>query len=285
MVILTVDKATYYLILYFMLAYFFSWIFWIPRLVVVSYPHQFQGINIISILSQLFILGGLGPLISAAIVIHLQEGKEGLKKWGAECVKWRVNYHWYLVVFLLPLSFFLLADLIFFLLGGVIGMNITDPLFIIIAFFYILFLGGGLEEPGWRGYAQPRMMGKLDVLKLGVTLGLIWSFWHLPLFFIPGSSQHGIFFPGYLIYTTGIALVIAWIYNNTRSVFLCILFHTMFNLSAGLFAPSLTDLTYGMILIIILYGLIVILFLFHDKETLIRSKNSSISNASFSEGD
>jgi hypothetical protein len=112
-------------------------------------------------------------------------------------------------------------------------------------------------------------MDKINVLKSGIILGIIWSFWHFPLFLIPGSSQYGIFFPGYLLYTVGIAILMAWVYNNTQSVFLCILFHTMFNLSAGLLLPSFTDLIYGIIMIIILYILIIILFISYDSKTLI----------------
>lgn len=266
-------QTKYPLVLYFVLAYLLSWIFWIPRVLIVNYPNYFNGIIIISFLSNLFFLGVFGPLLAALIVIGLERGKSGLQELGRRCVKWRINIRWYVVVFILPICIFIVVDMIYLLAGGDLGSILSlNPLFILIAFIYILFLGGGLEEPGWRGYAQPNLMKNYDTFKTSIILGLFWSFWHLPLFFIPGSSQYGIFFPGYLIYTIGITIIVAWVYNNTQSVFLCILLHTMFNLAAGLFAPSLTHLMYGIILICVIYIFILFLLLRYGKETLMRAK-------------
>jgi membrane protease YdiL (CAAX protease family) len=50
-------------------------------------------------------------------------------------------------------------------------------------------VAGLLEEPGWRGYAQDRLQQRHRGLTAALVVGVFWSVWHLPLFFIDGSFQ------------------------------------------------------------------------------------------------
>ncbi|OON78813.1 CPBP family intramembrane glutamic endopeptidase [Streptomyces tsukubensis] len=61
------------------------------------------------------------------------------------------------------------------------------------AFLVSMLLSGPLsEEPGWRGTAYPRMRATMGRFRIGLTLGVIWAVWHLPLFFIDGTVQNGL---------------------------------------------------------------------------------------------
>jgi membrane protease YdiL (CAAX protease family) len=73
-----------------------------------------------------------------------------------------------------------------------------------------------------------------------VLAGLIWSLWHLPLFFLPGVGQYGTNFPVFATGLVGGALILAWLYGRTESILLCILFHASWNAVAalGLAIPS-----------------------------------------------
>ena len=52
-------------------------------------------------------------------------------------------------------------------------------------FVYTLLLCGPLgEEPGWRGFALPRLQARHGPLAASFWLGLLWAGWHLPLWFI-----------------------------------------------------------------------------------------------------
>ena len=48
---------------------------------------------------------------------------------------------------------------------------------------------GGLEEAGWMYVLQPRLDKKYGFFSASVLVGVIWIFWHIPLFFIPGTNH------------------------------------------------------------------------------------------------
>ena len=49
-----------------------------------------------------------------------------------------------------------------------------------------------IEELGWRGYVLDRLQEKRSALVSSLILGVVWSLWHLPLFFVQGSYQAGL---------------------------------------------------------------------------------------------
>ncbi|XGV96626.1 MAG: CPBP family intramembrane glutamic endopeptidase [Leptolyngbya sp. BL-A-14] len=48
-----------------------------------------------------------------------------------------------------------------------------------------MFLDGGalFEENGWRGFALPLLLKRFDPLAASIVLGLMWTFWHVPVKF------------------------------------------------------------------------------------------------------
>lgn len=49
---------------------------------------------------------------------------------------------------------------------------------------YSALLAGPLfEEPGWRGFALPRLEASFGPVRASLLLALLWTGWHLPLFF------------------------------------------------------------------------------------------------------
>ncbi|MBY9007991.1 MAG: CPBP family intramembrane metalloprotease [Candidatus Lokiarchaeota archaeon] len=60
----------------------------------------------------------------------------------------------------------------------------------IIGLIVFQFLSGPLsEETGWRGYALPKLQSRFNALISSILLGTIWACWHIPLWFVEGSSQ------------------------------------------------------------------------------------------------
>jgi membrane protease YdiL (CAAX protease family) len=106
------------------------------------------------------------------------------------------------------------------------------------AFVFMVLIGGPLfEEPGWSGFAQPRLQRLHGPLVGGLILGSLWALWHLPGFLIPSEGLTDIpprgavlDFVVFALALMGLRLVIMWVFNNTRgSVLMAILVHASWN--------------------------------------------------------
>jgi membrane protease YdiL (CAAX protease family) len=67
------------------------------------------------------------------------------------------------------------------------------------------------------------------VLVASLAVGLVWSMWHLPLYFIEGTFQRGLGFEGFWLVSAAIvvqSVIYAWIYVGTgHSIFAVVVFH------------------------------------------------------------
>jgi membrane protease YdiL (CAAX protease family) len=99
----------------------------------------------------------------------------------------------------------------------------------------ILIVGPLSEEFGWRGFALERSLTRFGIVKGNLLLGVMWAFWHLPLFFIPGTIQQingnqPVEFSIFFLLVLGLNVFINWLYKNTgRSLFAAMLVHFVFN--------------------------------------------------------
>lgn len=107
--------------------------------------------------------------------------------------------------------------------------------------FVVIFFGGGPlgEEPGWRGFALPRLQGRHGPLWGTLFLGVLWVLWHLPDFLTdaqrsgPGTDLVTLMtvnFPIFFLMVMAMAVVFTWVYNHTDgSIFLALLLHASIN--------------------------------------------------------
>ena len=67
----------------------------------------------------------------------------------------------------------------------------------------MILLGGGQEELGWRGFILDPLEERLGPWLGNLVLGVIWAVWHVPLIFIPGTSQRFAPFAGFTLVLIG----------------------------------------------------------------------------------
>ena len=100
---------------------------------------------------------------------------------------------------------------------------------------YLIYLLGGpiQEEPGWRGFALPRLQQRLHPVTAALLLGVIHCFWHAPLFLTDEwdtARQEPSQYLAYLILVVSLSFVLSWLYNGSRgSVLMVILGHNGVN--------------------------------------------------------
>lgn len=209
--------------MFFLLACIFSWGLWTLMMA------SARGILPFTFPTNPF--GSFGPAVAALLLAAARPGE--LKALLKALVRWRLSWRWYAVALLGPVALWGLAILIYMLLGGsrpeaaAWGEARMLPLY----FFVILVLGGPLgEEPGWRGFALPKLLERMNALCASLLLSVLWLVWHLPLFWLEGSAQEGTSIPFFAAAVAAFSVLFSWIYIRTGGNLLAvILFHTSVN--------------------------------------------------------
>jgi uncharacterized protein len=186
--------------------------------------------------------GDLGPTIGAFVVTAIVAGRAGVRQLLASIVRWRVNVGWYALALLgLPAVYTATIVLVPGALASFKPLSLSDVLLLPVLYLFLGATGGPLtEEPGWRGFALPRLQQRWGPIAGTTIVGLIWAAWHLPNYFRPdwAAVNGGLNFSGIAVFTiaaVSFSTVITWVYNRTGgSVLLAILLHCSLNFSQGL---------------------------------------------------
>jgi membrane protease YdiL (CAAX protease family) len=211
------------LITFFILAYALSWWAWI------LYPFGLIPNPVAS----------FGPFLAAMIVLALTEGKAGLLGLFRRMIRWRVAPGWYAVALLLPAVLAATATALNVLLGAQppSGAQLRGWPEILPTFALVLLIpgvGGAWEEPGWRGYAVPRLQRGRSALLASLILAVLIAGWHLPLM-ITGQIHYSD-----IVLILAAVIVFNWVFNNTAgSVLIIMLMHAANNAVAGSFFSTM----------------------------------------------
>jgi membrane protease YdiL (CAAX protease family) len=235
---------------FFVLTFCLSWIFWIP-MIMMGEDHFL-----------LRVAGTYGPLTAAVLLTANREGLQGLKKLLSSLLLWKTKLVWYVFCFSSTAVLSLIALGIYSLVGrNKLLFNDPSQLYLSIPIFiYVLIFSVLGEETGWRGYALPKLQMKYGTLKASIILGLIWAFWHSPLFLIKGNFHQDIPLWLFILQEIYISIVISWIYNKTGgSLLLVHIFHAASNTTLGLLPVLPQEIGGDRLPLYILCGLLTIL--------------------------
>jgi membrane protease YdiL (CAAX protease family) len=220
---------------FFVLAYLGSWLVWSPWWLSQS------GLGVLPIELPFSAIAGInqlglfaGPFAAAFLVTHVTEGREGRRNLMRRIVQWRARPIWYfLALVAIPLAvgigYFLAPGRALEFEGG------FTALMGVLASTYLIYLLGGpvQEEPGWRGFALPRLQERFHPMTSALILGIIHCFWHAPLFLTDEwdtARQDPGQFVAYFVLVVSMSFVMSWLANGTNgSVLLVILGHNGIN--------------------------------------------------------
>ena len=224
------DSYRYRPVLFFALAYLFTWIFWLPAIFVSE-----------NLGAGFMMIGLIAPAVVSTVFV-LVSGSDALKQdlknkiIGLYKVKWQ-NVLLAILVFAGIVAASILLSLAF-------GQSLEQ--FSLTEDFSFTGVGIGsalitvtvasiIEEVGWKGYCEDSIGNYMNWFWESMIFGVLWSFWHFPLLFIKGTYQAGLMVnPLYVInfFVSGIPLgfIITWVYLvSDRSILACMVFHLTVN--------------------------------------------------------
>ena len=209
-------------------------------------------------------VGGFGPLVGALLALSVTG--RSIREWVSSSVRIRIPPRWFGWAIVLPPLFVGLAGLVHVVLfGASVDLDSINPLwFYPIAVLVVFFVGGGQEELGWRGFALPALQQRVSALTASLAVGVLWTIWHLPLFFLPGSAQSGLPLGPYVVALLSASVLLTWLYNSSASVLVPMLYHGGINPVAAYFptggvAAIQTVSGYGSYTIVLLVAAVLLL--------------------------
>ena len=171
--------------------------------------------------------------LAGLFVTAVADGRSGVKTFLSRIVRWRVGIQWYAVALLLPAALYLVGAVFNVLTGAKLATNIQWPTLstIAIGFFWPGFLGIALaEEPGFRGFALPRLLSGRTAISAALMLGVMHAIWHIPVIIHDGTIG---MISTVLIVISG-SVINTWMFNHTNgSVLLAMLMHVGIDMASG----------------------------------------------------
>lgn len=107
---------------------------------------------------------------------------------------------------------------------------------LLLLFAYNLILGPLGEEIGWRGFVLNELQKKHSPLMSALLIGIVWGFWHTPLWFMSGYSGMALmqYCLSFLSGIIAVSIIITACYNLSNNLTVPILIHQLFNFSLAI---------------------------------------------------
>jgi uncharacterized protein len=218
---------------FYMLTLALSWGYWLTLLALGRRVAPGSGVT--------HFPGLLGPMLAAMAVTALIGGRKAVRELFGRMFglgpRWLSN----LMLALSPLTLGALAFAAMPLLGRPLppadafahfpGLPDHWPLAGVVA--AVIVVNGFGEETGWRGFLNERLLLRHGRAQAALRVALLWSLWHLPLFWL-NTSMNALVGPvliGWLFALVCGAFVLAQVYLATGHSILCVaLWHAGYNM-------------------------------------------------------
>jgi uncharacterized protein len=224
------------LVTYVVLAFLFSWAWWVPMALRGEVVTPGQG-------WPTHLPGLMGPAFAAVVVTLGWQGTSALRDLGRRAVRWRgVGRWWWSVPGILALGVVGVAaaaatgtpvdlgDL-----GDLAEYSGAPVVPLLVLFGYVLVVNGYGEELGWRGLLADGLVDRVGEVRAALIVTVVWATWHLPMFWVVDSFRSmGWATIGWVLGLLAGSVVLTRLYvGSGRSVLLVALWHTAFNFTTA----------------------------------------------------
>jgi membrane protease YdiL (CAAX protease family) len=197
--------------------------------------------------TPVYLLGLIGPAIGAVVTTAIVGGTEGLRGLSARILRIRTGARWWSIGpgIVLGVGLVVGAGALVIATFGIAGLHpwadfgafngfpLADPL---VLWLLLIVINGFGEETGWRGYLLPHLQRRWSPLVSSLVVGVVWSAWHIPAFFITETYRQMplAFIPLFVVSLTCGSVVLTWLYNRGRSsILLVAVWHGTYNWLSG----------------------------------------------------
>jgi len=214
-------------VLFVVLAYVLFWV-WI---IAAGVCQMLGGAGAFDVAQQLaYYIGPWAPTFALLIMFKKLYPEWTIKEFYQEAFNVRVNFK--------LLAVFTIVWVLIYV--GVVGIDAAAKgvsftglfSFSFLGFIGSLFTGDIGEESGWRGHLQQFFEKKNNVIKASLIVGIIWAFWHFPLYLLAGitGSDLILFILFNVLDKLALAMVIGICYSRCRNLFVPIWIHFISNM-------------------------------------------------------
>ncbi|WP_405096906.1 CPBP family intramembrane glutamic endopeptidase [Oceanobacillus sp. FSL H7-0719] len=154
-----------------------------------------------------------------------------------------------------------------------LALSFTSLGTLLFAFLDNLVRGPLGEELGWRGYALNELQKKCSPLKSAVLVGVLWGFWHTPLWLASGYTGMNLikYIVLFMIGILAFSIIVTFFYNLNKNLVIPIVIHQLFNFSLIIVKGDLMDI---LVYVMLFYFVVaIILIVLNPKEILYKSFN------------
>ncbi len=223
-------------------SYLLSWVFWIPAVLNYRADPRITPLGL-----GLTLIGAYGPTIAAFLFTARSGGRPAVRALLARYVKFDAGLIWPVLALGIPFVVFF-GGIALKAIGGAElpapswGALTTAALVGRVAF--ALPFGPLAEEAGWRGFLLPALQRRWNALSSSVIIGVVWTLWHLPMFWVPGVALPPNVAPGlesvgiYMLGVIATSIIATFLYHSSSgSLGVAVLYHLGTNLWHQVLAP------------------------------------------------
>ncbi len=209
---------------FFVVTFLWSWALCLP---LVLMGREFPPKLIIPTL----VLAAFGPALGAAYSLKTLHGKGAVRRYFLGVLDLRFGWKVWVIPIIASGGSTGIAWLLPELWGAPpLNISLQSAWEIPSYFLIMMFIGGGQEELGWRGYILDPIEERLGPWLGNVVLGIIWAVWHLPLFLLPGTGQAYTPYLAFLLFTIGLSWFFSWVRQASRK-----------RITSGIYAHALVN--------------------------------------------
>ena len=173
-----------------------------------------------------FFIGGFVPSIVGISLTKIYDHNSGLKNLLRSAIDFKIGFQQFVIIVTYPIIIGVLQLLINRVLGGT--FDYSQFLKQLPSVLPLIILGPLSEEFGWRGFLQKRVNIEFSPILGSLVIGMTWSLWHLPLFYMLGTSQHDFNMPfiPFMVSVLFSSFIYTYVYIKSHgSLFSALLLH------------------------------------------------------------